>query len=42
MLPNLISILRLFLVPLIVAFILDGDWDLALYGFLLAGISDAV
>ena len=42
MLPNLISILRLFLVPLIVALIIDGDWDLALYGFLLAGISDAV
>lgn len=42
MLPNLISILRLFLVPLIVALILDGDWGLALSGFLLAGISDAV
>lgn len=42
MLPNLISILRLFLVPLIVALILDGAWDLALYGFLLAGISDAI
>ena len=42
MLPNLISILRLFLVPLIVALILDGDWALALYGFLLAGVSDAI
>ena len=30
------------LVPLIVALILDGAWDLALYGFLLAGISDAI
>ncbi len=42
MLPNLISILRLFLVPLVVALIMDGDWTLAFFGFLLAGISDAV
>ncbi len=42
MLPNLISILRLFLVPLIVALILDGDWGWALFGFLIAGVSDAI
>ncbi len=42
MLPNLISIMRLLLVPVIIGLIADGDWQLALYGFIIAGLSDAL
>lgn len=42
MLPNLISIMRLLLVPVIIGLIADGDWQLALYGFVIAGLSDAL
>ncbi|WP_293858454.1 CDP-alcohol phosphatidyltransferase family protein [uncultured Alsobacter sp.] len=41
-LPNIITIGRLFLVPFVVAMILRGQWSLAFFAFLLAGISDAV
>ena len=42
MLPNLISILRLLLVPVIIGFIANGEWRFALYGFIIAGLSDAL
>jgi cardiolipin synthase len=41
-LPNLITIGRLILVPFVVAMIGRGNWDLAFFAFLLAGVSDAV
>jgi cardiolipin synthase len=40
--PNAITIARLFLVPLIIAAIVNGRWELAFAGFAVAGISDAV
>lgn len=42
MLPNLISILRLLLVPIILGLIANGEWHWALYGFVIAGVSDAL
>lgn len=42
MIPNLITIGRLVLVPFVVAMIVQKDWDLAFFAFVLAGISDAV
>ena len=41
-LPNLISVMRLLLVPLIVSLMLGKDYELAFAVFLVAGISDAV
>lgn len=41
-LPNLISALRLMLVPLIVSLMLGRDYDLAFAVFVIAGFSDAV
>lgn len=41
-LPNLISILRLLLVPLIVSLMLGQDYALAFGVFVIAGLSDAV
>ncbi|TPL90440.1 CDP-alcohol phosphatidyltransferase family protein [Mesorhizobium sp. B2-3-12] len=40
--PNLITILRLVLVPAIVLAMLQARWDWAFAGFVIAGISDAV
>ena len=40
--PNLLTLLRLFIVPFIVIAILDGDFRLAFGLFLLAGITDAL
>ena len=42
MLPNIISLLRLLLVPLIIGFVANEQWHFALYGVMIAGISDAV
>jgi cardiolipin synthase len=41
-LPNLITVARLFTVPLIIYLIVLGHWNAAFIVFLLAGISDAV
>jgi cardiolipin synthase len=41
-LPNLISIVRLMLVPLIVSLMLGKDYELAFALFVIAGVSDAV
>jgi cardiolipin synthase len=41
-LPNLISLGRLFLVPIIVTLIVQPEWGLAFTLFLVAGVSDAV
>ena len=41
-LPNLISIGRLILVPVVVLMILQGRWQLAFLCFVVAGVSDAV
>lgn len=41
-LPNLITVARLFLVPLVIAMILEGRWQAAFVIFVVAGISDAV
>jgi cardiolipin synthase len=41
-LPNLITIGRLFLVPLVIATILEGRWLAAFIIFVVAGISDAI
>lgn len=41
-LPNLISLGRLILVPVIVALIAQMSWDLAFALFLVAGVSDAI
>jgi cardiolipin synthase len=40
--PNLITILRLVLVPAVVLAMLQARWDWAFSGFLIAGISDGV
>lgn len=40
--PNLLTLLRLFIVPFIVNEILDGDYPLAFVLFLLAGVTDAL
>ncbi len=42
MLPNIISLLRLLLVPLIIGFVANEQWQFALYGFVIAGVSDAL
>lgn len=41
-LPNLITIGRLFLVPLVIVMILNGRWLAAFLIFVVAGVSDAV
>ena len=41
-LPNLITIGRLFLVPLVIVMILNGHWQAAFVVFVVAGMSDAV
>ncbi|PTM42805.1 CDP-alcohol phosphatidyltransferase family protein [Bosea sp. 124] len=41
-LPNLITIGRLFLVPLVIVMILNGRWQAAFIIFVVAGVSDAV
>jgi len=41
-LPNLITVMRLLLVPLIVSLMLGKDYELAFAVFLVAGISDAI
>ena len=41
-LPNLITLARLVLVPLIIVLIINGDWPAAFVVFVAAGISDAV
>lgn len=41
-LPNLISLGRLVLVPIIVALIIQPEWQLAFLLFVVAGVSDAV
>ncbi|BCG89188.1 CDP-alcohol phosphatidyltransferase [Mesorhizobium sp. 113-3-9] len=40
--PNLISILRLVLVPAVVLAMLQARWDWAFAGFVIAGVSDGV
>jgi cardiolipin synthase len=40
--PNLITIGRLFLVPLVIVMIIGANWDAAFILFVVAGISDAV
>lgn len=40
--PNIITIARLFLVPMIVWLLVDGRYDTAFWAFLAAGMSDAV
>lgn len=39
---NMITILRLLLVPAVIYWLLSGDWRLAFAGFVVAGVSDAV
>ncbi|HEV7258521.1 MAG TPA: CDP-alcohol phosphatidyltransferase family protein [Bosea sp. (in: a-proteobacteria)] len=41
-LPNLITIGRLFLVPLVIVMILNGRWQGAFIVFVVAGVSDAI
>lgn len=41
-LPNLLTVLRLLLVPVVVELILEGRLDWAFWVFVLAGVSDAV
>lgn len=41
-LPNLITIGRLFLVPLVVVMITNGRWEVAFLLFAAAGVSDAI
>ncbi|KRE12595.1 CDP-alcohol phosphatidyltransferase [Bosea sp. Root483D1] len=41
-LPNLITIGRLILVPLVIVMIINGRWDEAFFLFVAAGVSDAV
>lgn len=41
-LPNLITISRILLIPLLVIFLVEGKGDLALFVFILAGVGDAV
>ncbi len=40
-LPNIITITRLLLVPVIVSMIVDGEWSSAFVTFVIAGVSDA-
>ncbi len=40
--PNLLTLLRLFIVPFLVIAILDGRWELAFSLFMLAGFSDGM
>lgn len=40
--PNLITVARLFLVPLVIVMIADARWEAAFIIFVVAGISDAV
>ncbi|OXS99623.1 CDP-alcohol phosphatidyltransferase [Notoacmeibacter marinus] len=40
--PNLITLFRLVLVPLVVWSLMAGHWGMALAGFVVAGLSDAV
>jgi cardiolipin synthase (CMP-forming) len=40
--PNLLTLLRLFIIPFLVIEILDGDYRVAFALFLLAGLSDAL
>ena len=40
--PNIITLVRLFLVPAVVWAMLAGEMRLALYGFVAAGVSDAI
>ena len=40
--PNLITIGRLFLVPLVIVMIINANWDAAFILFVVAGISDAI
>ena len=41
-LPNLITLVRLLLVPVIISMIIDGRWELAFILFVMAGVSDAI
>lgn len=41
-LPNLITLARFFVVPVIVYFMISGQWATAFWLFVLAGLSDAV
>lgn len=41
-LPNLLTICRLLMVPMVVVMILEGRLDWAFWGFLVAGLTDAV
>lgn len=40
--PNIITIVRLLLVPCVIYAMLSGEWDWAFAGFVIAGVSDAV
>jgi cardiolipin synthase len=40
--PNFITVFRIFLVPVVIWLIIDGDMQLAFIGFVLAGVSDAL
>lgn len=40
--PNLITIGRLFLVPLVIVMIVGANWEMAFILFVVAGVSDAV
>ncbi len=40
--PNLITLIRILLVPLLVIFLMEGKTDLALLTFIIAGASDAI
>lgn len=40
--PNIITLFRIFLVPVIIWLIIDGDMILAFVGFVVAGVSDAL
>ena len=42
MIPNIITMVRLILVPVIVAMIGQGNWTLAFFCFAVAGVSDAI
>lgn len=39
---NMITIMRLLLVPAVIYWLLSGEWRLAFAGFVVAGVSDAV
>lgn len=41
-LPNILSIFRIFLVPLLIWLIISGNYEFALYVFVTAGITDAI